>query len=48
MHPEFPDVRPDERMEMDVDKSRGIREEIPIQDCDTLDDRWTVTFYSQR
>lgn len=29
MHPEFPDVWPSERMEMDVDKSRGIRERNP-------------------
>lgn len=36
MHPEFPDVWPRERMEMDIDKSRGIRKEIPILDCDTL------------
>jgi len=35
MDPEFPDVWPGKRMEMDVDKSRRIREEIPIRDCDT-------------
>lgn len=23
-------------LEMDIDKSRGIRKEIPIRDCDTL------------